>query len=159
MAADKPTVKNSNGNEGTETDTDASKTKYYSVNDSASRAIFDNEEFEKKYTNKNNDGAKSYYAMAAGYGTYAAGDASTVIGSYSVIQSDKVKDGDDEDLSPQGATAVSVGSFNFNLNTTLQSANDFSKWYSGTANSIVGQGNLTKDSNGLYLLRCHHQWP
>ena len=151
MAADKPTVKNSNGNEGTETDTDASKTKYYSVNDSASRAIFDNEEFEKKYTNKNNDGAKSYYAMAAGYGTYAAGDASTVIGSYSVIQSDKVKDGDDEDLSPQGATAVSVGSFNFNLNTTLQSANDFSKWYSGTANSIVGQGNLTKDSNGVLI--------
>ena len=81
---------------------DASKTKYYSVNDSAPGAIFDNEEFEKHYTNKNNDGAKSYYAMAAGYGTYAAGDASTVIGSYSVIQNDKVKDGDDEDLSPQG---------------------------------------------------------
>lgn len=130
---------------------DASKTKYYSVNDSATGAIFDNEEFEKKSTNKNNDGAKSYYAMAAGYGTYAAGDASTVIGSYSVIQNDKVKDGDDEGLSPQGATAVSVGSFNFNLNTTLQSANDFSKWYSGTANSIVGQGNLTKDSNGVLI--------
>lgn len=129
----------------------ASKTKYYSVNDSAPGAIFDNEEFEKKYTNKNNDGAKSYYAMAAGYGTYAAGDASTVIGSYSVIQNDKVKDGDDEGLSPQGATAVSVGSFNFNLNTPLQSANDFSKWYSGTANSIVGQGNLTKDSNGVLI--------
>ena len=130
---------------------DASKTKYYSVNDSAPGAIFGNEEFEKHYTNKNNDGAKSYYAMAAGYGTYAAGDASTVIGSYSVIQNDKVKDGDDEDLSPQGATAVSVGSFNFNLNTTPQSANDFSKWYSGTANSIVGQGNLTKDSNGVLI--------
>ena len=129
----------------------ASKTKYYSVNDSALGAIFDNEEFEKYYTNKNSDGAKSYYAMAAGYGTYAAGDASTVIGSYSVIQNDKVKDGDDEDLSPQGATAVSVGSFNFNLNTTPQSANDFSKWYSGTANSIVGQGNLTKDSNGVLI--------
>lgn len=129
----------------------ASKTKYYSVNDSAPGAIFDNEEFEKKYTNKNNDGAKSYYAMAAGYGTYAAGDASTVIGSYSVIQNNKVKDGDDEDSSEQGATAVSVGSFNFNLNTPLQSANDFSKWYSGTANSIVGQGNLTKDSNGVLI--------
>ena len=129
----------------------ASKTKYYSVNDSAPGAIFDNEEFEKNYTNKNNDGAKSYYAMAAGYGTYAAGDASTVIGSYSVIQNDKVKEGDDESLSPQGATAVSVGSFNFNLNTPLQSANDFSKWYSGTANSIVGQGNLTKDSNGVLI--------
>lgn len=130
---------------------DASKTKYYSVNDSALGAIFDNEEFEKHYTNKNNDGAKSYYAMAAGYGTYAAGDASTVIGSYSVIQNDKVKDGDDEDLSPQGATAVSVGSFNFNLNTPIKSSNDFSKWYSGTANSIVGQGNLTKDSNGVLI--------
>lgn len=130
---------------------DASKTKYYSVNDSAPGAIFDNEEFEKHYTNKNNDGAKSYYAMAAGYGTYAAGDASTVIGSYSVIQNDKVKDGDDEDLSPQGATAVSVGSFNFNLNTPIKSSNDFSKWYSGTANSIVGQGNLTKDSNGVLI--------
>ena len=129
----------------------ASKTKYYSVNDSAPGAIFDNEEFEKHYTNKNNDGAKSYYAMAAGYGTYAAGDASTVIGSYSVIQNDKVKDGDDEDLSPQGATAVSVGSFNFNLNTPIKSSNDFSKWYSGTANSIVGQGNLTKDSNGVLI--------
>lgn len=70
---------------------DASKTKYYSVNDSAPGAIFDNEEFEKHYTNKNNDGAKSYYAMAAGYGTYAAGDASTVIGSYSVIQMIKLK--------------------------------------------------------------------
>lgn len=130
---------------------DASKTKYYSVNDSAPGAIFDNEEFEKHYTNKNNDGAKSYYAMAAGYGTYAAGDASTVIGSYSVIQNDKVKDGDDEDLSNQGATAVSVGSFNFNLNTPIKSSNDFSKWYSGTANSIVGQGNLTKDSNGVLI--------
>lgn len=130
---------------------DASKTKYYSVNDSAPGAIFDNEEFEEHYTNKNNDGAKSYYAMAAGYGTYAAGDASTVIGSYSVIQNDKVKDGDDEDLSPQGATAVSVGSFNFNLNTPIKSSNDFSKWYSGTANSIVGQGNLTKDSNGVLI--------
>lgn len=130
---------------------DASKTKYYSVNDSAPGAIFDNEEFEKHYTNKNNDGAKSYYAMAAGYGTYAAGDASTVIGSYSVIQNDKVKDGDDEDLFPQGATAVSVGSFNFNLNTPIKSSNDFSKWYSGTANSIVGQGNLTKDSNGVLI--------
>lgn len=130
---------------------DASKTKYYNVNDSAPGAIFDNEEFEKHYTNKNNDGAKSYYAMAAGYGTYAAGDASTVIGSYSVIQNDKVKDGDDEDLSPQGATAVSVGSFNFNLNTPIKSSNDFSKWYSGTANSIVGQGNLTKDSNGVLI--------
>lgn len=130
---------------------DASKTKYYSVNDSALGAIFDNEEFEKHYTNRNNDGAKSYYAMAAGYGTYAAGDASTVIGSYSVIQNDKVKDGDDEDLSPQGATAVSVGSFNFNLNTPIKSSNDFSKWYSGTANSIVGQGNLTKDSNGVLI--------
>ena len=129
----------------------ASKTKYYSVNDSAPGAIFDNEEFEKNYTNKNNDGAKSYYAMAAGYGTYAAGEASTVIGSYSVIQNDKVKERDDESLSPQGATAVSVGSFNFNLNTPLQSANDFSKWYSGTANSIVGQGNLTKDSNGVLI--------
>ena len=129
----------------------ASKTKYYSVNDSAPGAMFDNEEFEKNYTNKNNDGAKSYYAMAAGYGTYAAGDASTVIGSYSVIQNDKVKEGDDESLSLQGATAVSVGSFNFNLNTPLQSANDFSKWYSGTANSIVGQGNLTKDSNGVLI--------
>lgn len=129
----------------------ALETKYYSVNDSAPGAIFDNEEFEKHYTNKNNDGAKSYYAMAAGYGTYAAGDASTVIGSYSVIQNDKVKDGDDEDLSPQGATAVSVGSFNFNLNTPIKSSNDFSKWYSGTANSIVGQGNLTKDSNGVLI--------
>ncbi len=129
----------------------ASETKYYSVNDSAPGAIFDNEEFKKHYTNKNNDGAKSYYAMAAGYGTYAAGDASTVIGSYSVIQNDKVKDGDDEDLSPQGATAVSVGSFNFNLNTPIKSSNDFSKWYSGTANSIVGQGNLTKDSNGVLI--------
>lgn len=130
---------------------DASKTKYYNVNDSAPGAIFDNEEFEKHYTNKNNDGAKSYYSMAAGYGTYAAGDASTVIGSYSVIQNDKIKDGDDEDLSPQGATAVSVGSFNFNLNTPIKSSNDFSKWYSGTANSIVGQGNLTKDSNGVLI--------
>ena len=129
----------------------ASKTKYYSVNDSAPGAIFDNEEFEKYYTNKNNDGAKSYYAMAAGYGTYAAGDASTVIGSYSVIQNNKVKDGDDEDSSEQGATAVSVGSFNFNLNTPIQSSSDFSKWYSGTANSIVGQGNLTKDSNGVLI--------
>lgn len=151
MAADKPTVKNSNGNEFTKTDTDASKMKYYSVKDSASGAIFDNEEFEKLYTNKNNDGAKSYYAMAAGYGTYAAGDASTVIGSYSVIQNNKVKDGDDEDSSEQGATAVSVGSFNFNLNTPIQSSSDFSKWYSGTANSIVGQGNLTKDSNGVLI--------
>ena len=95
--------------------------------------------------------------MAAGFGTSTGGIASTVIGSLSKID-DKWTDGKPNGF--QGATAVSVGTLNFNLSDQLTdnevSSDDprvifQSKEESGVANSIVGQGNLTKNSNGALI--------
>lgn len=95
--------------------------------------------------------------MAAGFGTSTGGIASTVIGSLSKID-DKWTDGKPNGF--QGATAVSVGTLNFNLSdqvTDNEASSDDprvifqSKEESGVANSIVGQGNLTKNSNGALI--------
>ena len=95
--------------------------------------------------------------MAAGFGTSTGGIASTVIGSMSKIDN-KWTDGGPNGT--QGATAVSVGTLNFNLSdqVTDEEVNSDdprvifqSKENSGVANSIVGQGNLTKNSNGALI--------
>lgn len=93
------------------------------------------------YTNENNDGAKGMGSLAAGFVTHADGIASTVAGSYSgVINSGNVQG---RDL--RGAAALSYGTFNVNQNT------DTAKEHSGVANSIVGQANMTTNSNAAII--------
>ena len=93
------------------------------------------------YTNENNDGAKGKGSLAAGFVTHADGIASTVAGSYSgVINSGNVQG---RDL--RGAAALSYGTFNVNQNT------DTAKEHSGVANSIVGQANMTTNSNAAII--------
>ncbi|MGN0951438.1 MAG: ESPR-type extended signal peptide-containing protein [Megasphaera elsdenii] len=95
----------------------------------------------KGYTNENNDGAKGKGSLAAGFVTHADGIASTVAGSYSgVINSGNVQG---RDL--RGAAALSYGTFNVNQNT------DTAKEHSGVANSIVGQANMTTNSNAAII--------
>lgn len=134
-----------------------SQTRFYSIYDPGDNwlDIFPQIPNWEKYKNENNQGAQGYWSMAAGFGT-SSGDgaaASTVIGSFSRI------DGEWKSLAPtQGATSVSVGSFNFNLSDPIKNIdeedpNSIAKGndYSGAANSIVGQANLTQNSNGALI--------
>ena len=89
----------------------------------------------KDYSNEKNDGAKGMGSMAAGFNTHADGILSTVAGSYSGVVGTGF----------QGATALSYGTFNVNQNT------DTSKWVSGVANSIIGQANVTENSNAAII--------
>ena len=120
------------------------KTKYYSVNDKNSISptqetlptmpgLADNSD--------NNKGAKGMGSLASGFSTEADGIASTVAGSYSGVIN---QNGNVLDL--RGATALSYGTFNINQNTDTQKA------YSGVANSIVGQANMTTDSNAAIIV-------
>lgn len=93
-------------------------------------------------TNEDNLGASAIASMAAGYTTGTAGIASTVVGSYSGVMNMGTASGIDY----RGATAVSLGTVNVNNNT------DTSKIYSGVANSIVGQANMTTDSNAAIIV-------
>ena len=93
------------------------------------------------FTNYNNDGSKKMGSLAAGYLTYANGIASTVTGSLSGVINRASTNPQDF----RGATAVSYGTFNINDN----SAN--SGKFSGVANSIVGQANMTSDSNASLI--------
>ena len=102
--------------------------KYYSVKDGVELTGFN--------TNENNLGASAIASMAAGYTTGTTGIASTVAGSYSGVIGSGL----------QGAAAVSVGTVNVNNNT------DTSKKFSGVANSIVGQANMTTDSNAAIIV-------
>ena len=102
--------------------------KYYSVNNGVELPGFN--------TNEDNLGASAKASMAAGYTTVTAGIASTVVGSYSGVIGSGL----------QGAAAVSVGTVNVNSNT------DTSKAFSGVANSIVGQANMTTDSNAAIIV-------
>lgn len=136
-----------------------SQTRYYSVYDPGDNwlGIFPQIPNWEKYKNENNQGAQGYWSMAAGFGTSTGGIASTVIGSLSKIDN-KWTDGGP--YGTQGATAVSIGTLNLNLSdqvtekevnsddpiVTLQDKED-----SGVANSIVGQANLTKNSNGALI--------
>lgn len=95
----------------------------------------------KDYSNEKNNGAKGMGSIAAGFNTHADGIASTVAGSYSgVINSGNVQG---RDL--RGAAALSYGTFNVNQNT------DTAKEHSGVANSIVGQANMTTNSNAAII--------
>ena len=116
---------------------DASKTKYYSVRD----IPFTSAQYAE-YTNEKNDGAKEMGALAAGYMTYAGGIASTVTGSLSGVINQAAAPGS-QDF--RGATALSYGTFNINNNTENSGA------FSGVANSIVGQANVTTDSNAAMV--------
>lgn len=106
------------------------KTKYYSVTKGFKLGDY--------RTNENNDGATddALAGMAAGYETGTTGIASTVAGSYSGVIGSGL----------QGAAAVSVGTVNVNNNTGT------SKAFSGVANSIVGQANMTTDSNAAIIV-------
>lgn len=102
--------------------------KYYSVKVGPSLG-FD------QYTNENNNGAQGTASLAAGNVTHTDGVASTVVGSYSAVFGTGL----------QGAAAVSYGTVNVNNNT------DTTKAYSGVANSIVGQANMTTNSNAAII--------
>lgn len=102
--------------------------KYYSVKNGVELTGFN--------TNEDNLGASAIASMAAGYTTGTAGIASTVVGSYSGVIGSGL----------QGAAAVSVGTVNVNKNTGT------SKKFSGVANSIVGQANMTTDSNAAIIV-------
>ena len=119
---------------------DASKTKYYSVQNMPFMA--DKLGTYAAYTNEANDGAKEMGALAAGYMTYAGGIASTVTGSLSGVINRAAAPGS-KDF--RGATALSYGTFNINDNTAQSGAD------SGVANSIVGQANMTTDSNAALI--------
>ncbi len=95
----------------------------------------------KGYTNENNDGAKGKGSLAAGFVTHADGIASTVAGSYSGV----INSGNAQGRDLRGAAALSYGTFNVNQNT------DTAKEHSGVANSIVGQANMTTDSNAAII--------
>ena len=136
-----------------------SQTRFYSIYDPGDGwlGIFPQIPNWEKYKNADNQGAQGYWSMAAGFGTSTGGIASTVIGSLSKIDN-KWTDGEPNGF--QGATAVSVGTLNFNLSdqVTEKEVNSDdprvifqSKEESGVANSIVGQGNLTKNSNGALI--------
>ena len=112
--------------------------KYYSISDNAPTLGFDS------YSNAGNDGAKGNGSLAAGFVTHADGIASTVVGSYSGVMNKGTALGP-LGLDYRGATAVSLGTVNVNNNT------DTSKPYSGVANSIVGQANMTTNSNAAII--------
>ncbi len=111
------------------------KTKYYAVDENAPLMNLDT------YKNEGNDGAKGMGSLAAGFVTHADGIASTVAGSYSGV----INSGNVQGLDLRGATALSYGTFNINQNT------DATKEHSGVANSIIGQVNMTKDSNAAII--------
>lgn len=92
----------------------------------------------KDYSNEKNNGAVGMGSIAAGFNTHADGIASTVAGSYSGVINSKTGD-------LRGATALSYGTFNVNRNT------DSTKAVSGVANSIIGQANVTTDSNAAII--------
>ena len=111
--------------------------KYYSVNSTNAPTFgFDT------YTNEKNDGASGRASLAAGFITHADGLASTVAGSYSGIYNNGTVSGTDF----RGAAALSLGTVNINRNT------DTTKPYSGVANSLIGQANVTTDSNAAIIL-------
>ena len=134
---------------GTE-DTDAvnvaqlkqARTKYYSVNEKTPNVFGDAAKEYAQYLNDDNKGAKEFAGLAAGYMTYAGGIASTVTGSFSGIMNEAAQPGSNDF---RGAAALSYGTFNLNDNTSA------SQPFSGVANSIVGQANVTTDSNAAMV--------
>nr|WP_302707313.1 YadA-like family protein [uncultured Dialister sp.] len=112
--------------------------KYYSVNGENLPGFGQADTF----SNAGNKGAAGRGSLAAGAYTYTAGLASTVAGSYSGIYNKGTVSGTDF----RGAAALSYGTVNINRNT------DTSKAYSGVANSLIGQANMTTNSNAAIIL-------
>ena len=112
--------------------------KYYSVNGENLPDFGQADTF----SNAGNKGAAGRGSLAAGAYTYTAGLASTVAGSYSGIYNKGTVSGTDF----RGAAALSLGTVNINRNT------DTTKPYSGVANSLIGQANVTTDSNAAIIL-------
>ena len=110
------------------------KTKYYSVKEGPQIDGFS--------TNENNDGASAWAGMAAGFETGTAGIGSTVVGSYSGVMNTGTASGVDL----RGAASISLGTLNLNQNTSTDQK------FSGVANSIIGQGNMTTNSNAAIIL-------
>ena len=108
--------------------------KYYSVNDTKLPTM------PEIGSNADNTGATGMGSIAAGFNTHADGIASTVAGSYSGVINSKTAG---RDL--RGATALSYGTLNINQNT------DATIEHSGVANSIIGQVNMTKNSNAAII--------
>lgn len=102
------------------------KGKYYSAHDGIQLGNYK--------TNEDNDGASALAGLAAGYETGTTGIASTVVGSYSGVIGSGL----------QGAASISLGTANINKAD--------SGTYSGVANSIIGQGNMTTNSNAAIIL-------
>ncbi|MGM9518186.1 MAG: ESPR-type extended signal peptide-containing protein [Acidaminococcus sp.] len=102
------------------------KGKYYSAHDGIQLGTYK--------TNEDNDGASALAGLAAGYETGTTGIASTVVGSYSGVIGSGL----------QGAASISLGTANINKAD--------SGTYSGVANSIIGQGNMTTNSNAAIIL-------
>lgn len=117
------------------------KTKYYSVNETYNGKVPVIDGFEA-YTNADNKGAKEFAGLASGYMTYAGGIASTVTGSFSGIMNEAAAPGSNNF---RGAAALSYGTFNVNDNSKD------SQPFSGVANSIIGQANMTTDSNAVLI--------
>ena len=148
-SANKLTRQITNVAAGTE-DTDAvnvaqlkqARTKYYSVNEKTPNVFGDAAKEYAQYLNDDNKGAKEFAGLAAGYMTYAGGIASTVTGSFSGIMNEAAQPGSNDF---RGAAALSYGMFNLNDNTSA------SQPFSGVANSIVGQANVTTDSNAAMV--------
>lgn len=118
------------------------RTKYYSVNEKTPNVFGDAAKEYAQYLNDDNKGAKEFAGLAAGYMTYAGGIASTVTGSFSGIMNEAAQPGSNDF---RGAAALSYGMFNLNDNTSA------SQPFSGVANSIVGQANVTTDSNAAMV--------
>ena len=119
------------------------KMHFYTVNEGDKVTITDE---IKHQLNKENDGAKKDYGMAAGYMTYTTGVASTVGGSFSTVTTaDATTDAEKENVKYQGTGSVSYGTYNYNRNT------DVTKKSSGVVNSLVGQNNLVENSNAAQI--------
>lgn len=115
------------------------KTKYYSVHEGPQIAGFS--------TNEKNDGASASAGLAAGYETGTAGIGSTVVGSYSGV----MNEGTGAVIDLRGAASLSLGTLNLNQSTNATVTGNNTKPYSGVANSIIGQGNMTTDSNAALI--------
>lgn len=120
-----------------------SKMHFYTVNEGDKVTITDE---IKEQLNKENDGAKKDYGMAAGYMTFSNGVASTVGGSFSSITTAKAEtEAEKENVKYQGSGALSYGTYNYNRNTNAAQKT------AGVANSLVGQNNLAENSNAAVI--------
>lgn len=125
----------------------AAASEHYSVNNDSGHDVTTEQDFNDK-----GQGAGGIGSIAAGFKTGANGITSSVVGAYSYI-------GDVDHLGQpvstndsrifQGATSAVFGSFNtVKTDSNVTKANQAD----GVANSVVGQANLTENSNGTIIM-------